>query len=76
MDPRNPEVGEEVEITVTVENIGNADWSLSTSPLSVVFEDGTGYEKAESVSESIFTTSFSDTFKVFKLSFILFLLDS
>ena len=53
MDPRNPEVGEEVEITVTVENIGNADWSLSTSPLSVVFEDGTGYEKAEAVSEAI-----------------------
>ena len=54
MDPRNPEVGEEVEITVTVENIGNADWSLSVlEPLSVIFEDGTGYEKAEAVSEAI-----------------------
>ena len=52
MDPRNPEVGEEVEITVTVENIGNADWS-PTKTLSVIFEDGTGYEKSESVSESI-----------------------
>ena len=28
MDPRNPEVGETVEITVTIENIGNADWEM------------------------------------------------
>ena len=53
MDPRNPEVGESVEITVTVENIGNSDWEISSKPLTVVFEDGTGTEMKEQVGESI-----------------------
>ena len=53
MDPRNPEVGETVEITVTIENIGNADWQISSKPLTVVFEDGTGTELTSSVGESI-----------------------
>ena len=53
MDPRNPEVGESVEITVTIENIGNADWQISSKPLTVKFEDGTGSELVSSVGESI-----------------------
>ncbi len=53
MDPRNPEVGESVEITVTIENIGNSDWQISSKPLTVVFEDGTGTELISSVGESI-----------------------
>ena len=53
MDPRNPEVGESVEITVTIENIGNSDWQISSKPLTVVFEDGTGTEMKEQVGESI-----------------------
>jgi hypothetical protein len=53
MDPRNPEVGESVEITVTIENIGNSDWQISSKPLTVVFEDGTGTELTSSVGESI-----------------------
>ena len=53
MDPRDPEVGESVEVTVTIENIGNADWQISTKPLTVVFEDGTGAETTASVGESI-----------------------
>ena len=53
MDPRNPEVDEDVEITVTIENIGNADWLVSTKPLQVIFEDGTGTELTAQVGESI-----------------------
>ena len=53
MDPRNPEVGESVEITVIIENIGNADWQIGTKPLTVVFEDGAGTELTTSVGESI-----------------------
>jgi len=53
MDPRDPEVGESVEVTVTIENIGNADWQIGTKPLTVVFEDGTGTETTASVGESI-----------------------
>ena len=53
MDPRNPEVDEQVEITVTVENIGNSDWIIGTKPLQVIFEDGTGTELTSQVGESI-----------------------
>jgi hypothetical protein len=53
MDPRNPEVGEIVEITVTIENIGNSDWEISANPLQVIFEDGTGTELTTQVGESI-----------------------
>jgi len=53
MDPRNPEVGEVVEITVTVENQGNADWSLTDGTLSIKFDDGVGGEVTTSVGESI-----------------------
>jgi hypothetical protein len=53
MDPRNPKVGEIVEITVTIENIGNSDWQISSKQLTIVFEDGTGTELTSSVGESI-----------------------
>ena len=53
MDPRTPEVGENVEITVTLENIGNSDWTISSKPLTVIFEDGTGTELSSQVGESI-----------------------
>ncbi|MDG1543396.1 MAG: CARDB domain-containing protein, partial [archaeon] len=54
MDPRNPEVDEDVEITVTIENIGNADWDVNSgNPLQVMFEDGTGTELTAQVGESI-----------------------
>ena len=53
MDPRNPEVGEEVEIKITIENQGNADWEVGTDILLVVFEDGTGEEYDGQILESI-----------------------
>ena len=53
MDPRDPEVDEITEVTVTVENIGNADWQVGMKPLTVVFEDGVGPEITTSVGESI-----------------------
>jgi uncharacterized membrane protein len=53
MEPRDPEVDESVEITVTIENIGNSDWQIGMKPLTVVFEDGTGTELTTSVGESI-----------------------
>ena len=53
MDPNDPEIGEVVEVTVTIENIGNSDWQISSKPLTVVFEDGTGTELTTSVGESI-----------------------
>lgn len=53
MDPRDPEVDESVEITVTIENIGNSDWQIGTKPLTVVFEDGAGTELTTSIGESI-----------------------
>ena len=37
MDPRNPEVGEDVTITVTVENRGNADFSPTDGTLLITF---------------------------------------
>ena len=67
MDPRDPEVGVSVEITVTLENIGNADWQISSKPLTVKFEDGTGNEWTSSVGESINqadTTEVKFTWKV------------
>ena len=67
MDPRDPEVGENVEITITIENIGNADWQISSKPLTVKFEDGTGDELIGSVGESINqadTTEVKFTWKV------------
>ena len=54
MDPKNPEVGETVVITVTVENIGNSDWQVfGAGQVMVIFEDGTGAEMTSSVGESI-----------------------
>ena len=53
MDPRNPEVGEDVEIKITIENQGNADWEVGTDILLVVFEDGTGEEYDGQIMESI-----------------------
>ena len=38
MDPRDPEVDESVEVTVTLENIGNADWDVMSGTLEIVFE--------------------------------------
>ena len=52
-DPVSPQVGETVEITVTVQNIGNADWQISSKPLQVKFEDSAGTELSQQVSESI-----------------------
>jgi len=51
--PTNFQVGQSVEITVTVQNIGNADWQITMVPLWVIFEDGTGYELHDQVYESI-----------------------
>ena len=53
MDPTSPQVGEKVDITVSVKNIGNADWQISTKPLQVKFEDGAGTELTQQISESI-----------------------
>ncbi|OIR23352.1 MAG: hypothetical protein BEU00_00450 [Marine Group III euryarchaeote CG-Epi3] len=53
MDPTSPQVGEDVDITVTVENIGNADWQISSKPLQIKFEDSTGTELSQQISESI-----------------------
>ena len=53
MDPTSPQVGEKVDITVTVRNIGNADWQISSKPLQVKFEDGAGTELTQQISESI-----------------------
>ena len=53
MDPRNPEVGEDVEIKITIENQGNADWEVGSQILLVVFEDGTGEEYDGQIMESI-----------------------
>ena len=53
MDPTSPQVGEEVDITVTLQNIGNADWQISSKPFQVKFEDSTGTEISQQVSESI-----------------------
>ena len=67
MDPRNPEVDDQVEITITIENIGNADWQIGTKPLQVIFEDGTGTELTSQVGESINkgdTTEVKFTWKV------------
>ena len=51
--PTDFQVGQSVEITVTIENIGNADWYISSKPLMVEFEDGTGYFMSSYVGESI-----------------------
>ena len=53
MDPTSPQVGEKVDITVSVKNIGNADWQISTKPLQVKFEDASGTELRQQISESI-----------------------
>lgn len=53
MDPSSPQVGEDVDITVTVQNIGNADWQISSKPLQIKFEDSTGTELSQQISESI-----------------------
>ena len=52
---------------MTLENIGNADWQISSKPLTVKFEDGTGNEWTSSVGESINqadTTEVKFTWKV------------
>ena len=51
--PTDFQVGQSVEITVTVENIGNADWQISYRPLQVKFEDSTGTEISQQIGESI-----------------------
>ena len=53
MDPRVPEVGDDVEITVVIENKGNADWKIGSQLLSVVFEDGVGGTITTQVSSDI-----------------------
>ena len=54
LDPKNPEVGETVVITVTVENEGNADWPIfGAGQVVIVFEDGVGDPKEKAVGESI-----------------------
>ena len=53
MDPRDPEVEDNVEITVTLENIGNADWDIMSGNLQIVFEDGVSSEITTSIGESI-----------------------
>ena len=42
MDPREPEVGDTVEMTVTVSNTGNSDWKITDGILSIEFDDGAG----------------------------------
>ena len=54
MDPKNPEVGEDVTITVTIENKGNADWPVfGAGQVIVIFEDGVGAAQNEAVGDSI-----------------------
>ena len=53
MDPLVPEVGDDVEITVVIENKGNADWKIGSQLLSVVFEDGVGGTITTQVSSDI-----------------------
>ncbi|SVA68639.1 uncharacterized protein METZ01_LOCUS121493, partial [marine metagenome] len=53
MDPSAPEVGEKVTITVTIQNIGNADWEMSTKPLLVKFDDSVNPEQSEQIGEAI-----------------------
>ncbi|HIN08305.1 MAG TPA: hypothetical protein EYM67_01585, partial [Candidatus Poseidoniales archaeon] len=53
MDPRVPEVGDDVEITVVIENHGNADWKIGSQLLSVVFKDGVGGTITTQVSSDI-----------------------
>ena len=54
MDPKNPEVGETVTITVTVENKGNANWPVfGAGQVIVIFEDGVGPAQPEAVGDSI-----------------------
>ena len=52
--PTNFQVDEYVEITVTIENIGNADWQISGFPLMVIFEDSTENNYWAQVGESIY----------------------
>ena len=51
--PTNFQVGQSVEITVTIENIGNSDWYISMMPMGVIFKDGTGAVLISQVGESI-----------------------
>mgnify|MGYP000241675588 FL=1 len=53
MDPLVPEVGDDVEITVVIENQGNADWKIGSQLLSVVFKDGVGGTITTQVSSDI-----------------------
>ena len=53
MDPRVPEVGDDVEITVVIENTGNADWKIGSQLLSLVFDDGVGNTITTQVSSDI-----------------------
>ena len=53
MDPLVPEVGDDVEITVVIENKGNADWKIGSQLLSVVFKDGVGGTITTQVSSDI-----------------------
>ena len=52
--PTDLTVGDEIEITVTVSNSGNADWELSSGTLNVEFDDGVNSEvQSETLTESI-----------------------
>ena len=51
--PMDPKIGKNVDVTITVQNIGNADWQVGTRPLSVEFRDQLGSELSVSVGESI-----------------------
>ena len=51
--PPTLQVGVVTEITVTIENIGNADWFISSKPLMVEFEDGTDLVLTSQIFESI-----------------------
>ena len=53
MDPREPEVGDSVEVTVTISNTGNADWRITDGILSVEFDDGVGNVILEQVTSDI-----------------------
>ncbi len=53
MDPREPEVGDTVEMTVTVSNTGNSDWKITDGILSIEFDDGAGNVILEQVTSDI-----------------------
>jgi len=53
MDIRNPEIGELVEITVTIENIGNADFKTTDGTVKIIFDDSVNDEMEAFIGDSI-----------------------